>query len=79
MNICDIDSLKLSSSGSDPKGSRIHFVQPMSLPPVKVSIVVEAGASDVDTSDASVLDTLTSITQQDYPLDRLEIIVCQHS
>ena len=43
----------------------------------KVSVVVEAGASDSEANHTSAIGTLNSLVQQNYPLGELEIIVCQ--
>ena len=43
-----------------------------------VSIVVESSDTDLESSGSSIFDTLDSLSLQDYPTERVEIIVCQH-
>ncbi|HEX9828813.1 MAG TPA: glycosyltransferase [Bacteroidota bacterium] len=43
-----------------------------------VSIIVESSATDLSSSHTGVLDTLASLQKQDYPLENIEIIICQY-
>jgi glycosyltransferase involved in cell wall biosynthesis len=43
----------------------------------RVSVVVEASVNDREEFNVSVFDTLASLTNQDYPRDRVELLVSQ--